>query len=523
MLDPKITQVDTGLLVGYFFIVLIIGYIFASRTSTGSDYFLAGNRLRWTAIGFSLFASNISSSSIIGLTGQAYASGISIANYEWMATLILSFMAVFIIPIYLKNKIRTVPQYLELRYSPFIRRYYSLVTIVLTIIVDIASSLFAGALVIKVFFPDIPLMTACYTLAIFSGVYTAAGGLAAVVYTDMLQAIILIIGSCIMLFAVLGQFDFSWYEAISRIDENQKSFIRPLSDTNLPWLGTILGVPILGFYYWTTNHYVVQRVLGAQNIPQAQWGALFAGFLKLIVLFIIVFPGIFSAQLFPNLDHPDMVYPTMLINLIPDGVKGIVLAGLIAAIMSSVDSALNGSSALIVIDFIQPVRKDLTEDELVKYGRITTILVMAFAGLWAPLIENFQGLFNYLQQVLSFVVPPVVCIFLLGIFWKKGTALAAKYTLIFGHLLSVICLILVNMNLIRIHFTIIASLLTLLCMAGFVVISWKTPALAPEILKSLTWDGKYSYKPETYQWYRQAFTIGIFLVLITLIIVGIYW
>ncbi|MBK8505825.1 MAG: hypothetical protein IPL46_28705 [Saprospiraceae bacterium] len=166
---------DIGLLVGYFIIVLVIGYIFARRTSTSSDYFLAGNRLRWTAIGFSLFASNISSSSIIGLTGQAYASGISIANYEWMATLILAFMAIFIIPIYLKNKIVTVPQYLELRYSSFIRKYYSLVTIILTIIVDIASSLFAGALVINVFFPNIPIITACYTLAIISGVYTAAG------------------------------------------------------------------------------------------------------------------------------------------------------------------------------------------------------------------------------------------------------------------------------------------------------------------------------------------------------------
>lgn len=523
MIDPKISQVDTGLLVGYFIIVLIIGYIFARRTSTGSDYFLAGNRLRWTAIGFSLFASNISSSSIIGLTGQAYASGISIANYEWMATLILAFMAVFIIPIYLKNKIRTVPQYLELRFSPFIRKYYSFVTIVLTIIVDIASSLFAGALVLNVFFPEIPIVTACYVLAIISGVYTAAGGLAAVVYTDMLQAIILIIGSCIMLFAVLGQFDFNWFEAIGQIEEDQKSFIRPLSDENLPWLGTTLGVPILGFYYWTTNHYVVQRVLGAQNIPQAQWGALFAGFLKLTVLFIIVFPGIFSAQLFPDLEHPDMVYPTMLVNLIPDGVKGIVLAGLIAAIMSSVDSALNGTSALIVIDFIQPVRKDLTEDQLVKYGRVTTILIMAFAGLWAPLIENFQGLFNYLQQVLSFVVPPVVCIFLLGIFWKKGTALAAKYTLIFGHLLSVICLFMVNIDVIRIHFTIIASLLTLLCMLGFVIISHFSPGKAPGELQILTWNGQYTYQPKNYPWYSQAIFIGIVLTVLTLIIVAIYW
>jgi SSS family solute:Na+ symporter len=523
MLEPKITQVDTGLLAGYFIIVLVIGYIFARRTSTGSDYFLAGNRLRWTAIGFSLFASNISSSAIIGLTGQAYASGISIANYEWMATLILAFMAIFIIPIYLKNKIVTVPQYLELRYSSFIRKYYSLVTIILTIIVDIASSLFAGALVIHVFFPDLPIITACYTLAIISGLYTAAGGLAAVVYTDLLQAIILIIGSCIMLFAVLGQYDFDWSQAISRIDETQRSFIRPINDRNLPWLGTMLGVPILGFYYWITNHYVVQRVLGARSIPHAQWGAFLAGFLKLLVLFIIVFPGIFSRQLFPDLVNPDMVYPTMLINLIPDGVKGIVIAGLIAAIMSSVDSALNGSSALIVLDFIQPRKPHLTENQLMKYGRVTTLIVMAVAGLWAPLIQNFAGLFNYLQQVLSFAVPPVVGIFLFGFFWKKGTNIAAKYTLVLGHILCFVCLLLVNTGVIKIHFTIIAGVLTIVCMLAFIVISLNSKDEPVKNLKNLTWSRGDTLLVTDIPYYLQAKYIGLVMIFITLIIVAVYW
>ncbi len=522
MPEPKITLVDTGLLVGYFIIVLVIGYVLARRTATSSDYFLAGNRLRWTAIGFSLFASNISSASIIGLTGQAYASGISIANYEWMATLILTFMALFIIPIYLKNKIATVPQYLELRYSPFIRKYYSFVTIVLTIIVDIASSLFAGALVIHVFFPDISVITACYTLALISGVYTAAGGLAAVVYTDLLQAIILIIGSCIMLFAVLGQYDFHWANAIAQVNPEQISFMRSIDDSTLPWLGTVLGVPILGFYYWITNQYVVQRILGARSIPDAQWGAFLAGFLKLLVLFIIVFPGLFSLPLFPDLPHPDMVYPQMLLNLIPDGVKGIVLAGLIAAIMSSVDSALNGSSTLIVLDFIQPKRTYLTENQLMKYGRITTLMVMFVAGLWAPLIQNFAGLFNYLQQVLSFVVPPVVCIFLFGFFWKKGTARAAKYTLIFGHLLCFVCLYLVNAGIFNLHFTLIAAILTLACMLGFILISLRYPE-QNRALDNLTWSTGQSILTPGNPWYLQARNIGLFLIVLTAIILINYW
>ena len=267
---------------------------------------------------------------------------------------------------------------------------------------------------------------------------------------------------------------------------------------------------------------MVQRILGARSIPHAQWGALLAGFLKLLTLFIIVIPGIFSLKLFPHLPNPDMVYPTMLINLIPDGVKGIVLAGLIAAIMSSVDSALNGTSALIVLDFIQPKRPHLTENQLMQFGRVTTLLVMFVAGLWAPLIQNFEGLFNYLQQVLSFAVPPVVCIFLFGFFWKKGTALAAKYTLIFGHLFCFTCLYFVNAGLFRIHFTIIAAILTGICMMSFIVMSLIAPGSGKN-LENLTWSRGMSLVLPGSPWYLQARNIGIFLVALTLIIVGLYW
>ena len=518
MTGIKITLIDEGILIGYFVLVLVIGYVLARRNSTGQDYFLAGNRLGWTAIGFSLFASNISSASIIGLTGQAYSSGISIANYEWMATLILVFMAIFIIPLYLKNKISTVPQFLELRYSPFVRYYYSFVTIVLTIIVDIASSLFAGALVIHFFFPNISVLSACYAMALISGIYTAAGGLAAVVYTDTLQAIILLIGSSIMLFAILGQHDFSWSAAISQIDEPKLHFMRPINDENLPWLGTLLGVPILGFYYWTTNQYVVQRILGAKSISHAQWGAFLGGFLKLLVLFLIVFPGVMCLPVFPDLSNPDMVYPTMLLNLIPDGVKGIVLAGLIAAIMSSVDSALNGTSTLIVMDFIRPRNPGLSERQLMRFGRIATLSVMIIAGLWAPIIQNFEGLFNYLQQVLSFSVPPVVCIFILGIFWRRGTAIAAKYTLIFGHLVCFASMYLVNTGSISIHFTIMAAILLLFSICLYVFVSLRRPqAIFPVENTTFSWkrlDQNFSG--------HKKILAGLLLIL-TLIVLTIYW
>ena len=522
MIDFGISSIDSSILIGYFLIVLLIGYVLARRINTGDDFFLAGRRLHWTVIGFSLFASNISSATIIGLTGQAYVGNISIANYEWMATFVLVFMAIFIVPVYLRNKLITVPQYLELRYNSFARKYYSLVTIILTIIVDIAGSLFAGALVINVFFPSIDVISACYAMALISGIYTAAGGLAAVVYTDVLQAVMLLIGSAIVLFAVLGQFDFSWANAVADIPVEKTSLMQPADDPTLPWIGTIFGLPILGFYYWSTNHYVVQRVLGAKNVAHAQWGNFLGGFLKLSVLFLIVFPGAISLQIFPGIENSNMVYPEMVENLLPPGVKGIVLAGLIAAIMSSVDSALNGTSTLIVIDFINARRPDLAPVQLTKYGRVTTLIVMTIAGLWAPFIGNFEGLFTYLQQILSFAVPPIVCVFLFGFFWKKGSALAAKYTMIFGHLLCFISMILMNLKIIDIHFTIMAAILLLGCCIGYIILSHFYPDEAfPS--SSVHWNWKQSIRIEGQPWFVQPITLATALVLLTLIIIFMYW
>jgi len=520
-----ITNVDYGIIIGYFSLVLIMGYVLARRIKTGDDLFLAGNRLGWAAIGFSLFASNISSASIIGLTGQAYASGISIANYEWMATFILVFIAIWVCPLYLKNRISTVPQYLELRYDGFIRRYYSGLTIFLMMVVDIAASLFAGALVINVFFPEIGIVRACYFIALISGIYTAAGGLAAVVYTDILQSIILILGSSIILYAILGQHHFSWSEAIHSVSPENLSFIRPLNDPELPWLGTLIGVSALGFYYWGTNQYVVQRILGAKNLSHARWGALFGGLLKLSTLFLLVFPGVFALKIFPGLENPDMVFPTMVMHLIPPGVVGLVLAGLIAAIMSSVDSALNASATLIVLDFIRPKNPGLSQRQLALYGRIATIAIMFVAGFWAPAITHFQGIFIYLQLVLTFAVPPVVVIFLLGFFWEKGSPKTARHTLFFGHGLCLLSMILYTQGVFRIHFTILAGLLAILCLIMYVSFEYVfTPSSAPTLSDQAQVTWKTLTLPKvTYKWFENPFFLSFLITALATSIVLIYW
>jgi len=471
MNDISLAPLDIGIIIGYFIVIIVIGIVVARKTDTGEDLFLAGRSLGWGVIGFSLFASNISSTTLIGLTGQAYQTGISVSNYEWMAAVVLVFMAIFFIPFYIRSKIDTIPEFLERRFDVRSRKYFSVITIFLSIIVDTAGGLYAGAIVVNVFFPEIDIIYTILALGIFAGLYTAAGGLKAVVYTDVLQAIILIFGSSMIAYLMFAEFDFSWSAAIASVPDGNLSMIRPIDDSALPWLGTLIGVPILGFYYWGTNQYIVQRVLGARDIKNARWGALLGGFLKLPVLFIMVIPGVFAFSIFPNLTDPDMVFPTMVANMLPVGITGIVLAGLIAAIMSSIDSTLNSASTLITMDFIKPRNPNLTAKETGKIGRWTTIILMAVACTWAPLIEQFDGIFQYIQEAFAYIVPPVVAIFILGMFWRRGNRHAAFWTLVSGHSLSAFIFVLVQMEIVTIHFTITAGLLTLICCVIFAVTS----------------------------------------------------
>ena len=441
--------VDLTIIIVYFTVVLAIGLWIGRNTKGGEDLFLAGRSLGWIAIGFSLFASNISSTTLIGLVGSAYEGGLYISNYEWMATVVLVFFVLFFVPIFLRSRISTIPEFLERRFGRSSRRYFSGLTIITNILVDTAGALYAGAVVLQMFFPELDMWTTCITLAVIAGIYTAAGGLAAVVYTDVIQAVVLLLGSCMMTYCVFAHpsIDFSWATLTEGIGDPSKFSVfspehRPLSDDKLPWLGTLIGVPILGFYFWVTNQYIVQRVLGARSVDDARWGALLGGLLKLPVLFIMVLPGLAFSIIWAQ-GNPDMaleadkVFPTMVTTLLPVGVIGLVLAGLIAAIMSSIDSTLNSASALITLDFIKPRRPDLTEAQVLKIGRISMATIMVISALWAPQIANFEGLFDYIQEMLAYLVPPVTVLFLLGCFWKKGTANGSLATLIGGHLVAI--------------------------------------------------------------------------------------
>jgi SSS family solute:Na+ symporter len=302
--------------------------------------------------------------------------------------------------------------------------------------------------------------------------------------------------------------------------------IRPIDDPTLPWLGTLVGLPILGFYYWATNQYIVQRVLGSRDLKNGRWGTLFGGSLKLLPLFIMVLPGALAWKLFPGLENPDKVFPTMVAELLPPGVTGLVLAGLIAAIMSSIDSTLNSASTLVTIDFVQPRRKDLSPKQTARVGRLATVGFMLVAALWAPFIGIFGGLFSYLQTAFSYVVPPVVVIFIMGVFWRRGSGAAAFVTLVGGHLLSAGLFVAGPVTgMVEVHFAIMAGVLTGACVLLYVAAALIAKPAAEEKTLGLTWasrvrDGRLRASGSAWKDYRIQAAL---LVAATVVVVVFFW
>ncbi|MEL6916805.1 MAG: sodium:solute symporter [Bacteroidota bacterium] len=486
-MESLISSIDIGIIISYFFIVLFIGLWISRKTKTGEDLFLGGRTFGWGVIGLSLFASNISGSTIVGLAGAAYTTGIVNSVYEWMSGLPLIIAALIFIPLYLRNKITTIPEFLQLRYDRRSQLFFSAITVFSTIMIETAGALYAGSLVLQTFFPDLVMWQTALVLAVVAGIYTAGGGLKAVVYTDAIQAIILIIGCSVISWILFGRLDYDWGKVVASAPNGHFSVVQPLDDKGLPWPGLLMGVPFLGFWYWSTNQYIFQRVLGAKDMKQARWGVVFAGFLKIIPLFIMVFPGAMAISLYPDIANGDSVFPTLVTKVLPVGLVGLVLAGVISAIMSSVDSALNSSSTLFVIDFLKPNRPNITEKEIVKYGRITTLILMMVAALWAPQIQNFTGLWDYLQQMFSIIVPPIAVIFLMGVFFKRGNGDGAFWTLILGTLGGIVLFILEQFDLWHLHYTMNVGLMVLFSMVIFLWVSKMTPPPDPDKIKLLTY------------------------------------
>ncbi|PZX19652.1 SSS family solute:Na+ symporter [Palleronia aestuarii] len=532
-IQNAITALDLWVIAGYFAIIIGIGIWVARRTSSGEDLFLAGRSLGWAAIGFSLFASNISSSTLIGLTGSAYTTGIAVSAYEWLAGVPLLIMAFVFAPIFLKSRITTTPEYLDRRYSRRTRLYFSGLTIFFTIVVDCAGGLYAGGLVLNTFFPSLALWQSALAIGLFAGIYTATGGLKAVVYTDVLQAVVLIGGSAILAFVMFSDLDFSFANIRDSVDgENHLSMVLPLDDETLPWPGLFFGVSLLGFWYWVTNQYIVQRILGARSLPDAQWGAILGGMLKILPLFVMVFPGAMATALLPDIETADRVFPIMITTLLPAGLTGLVMAGLIAAIMSSVDSTLNSSSTLLIHDFVTRPEEETDPSTMKRYGTLATLGFMVLAIVWAPLIQFAGGLWDYLQQMFSVLVPPLVVLFVMGALSRRGTEQAGFYTLIFGHAVGAVLFCLGNpgvMGLVGmepvypVHFTINVAIMTVVCLIFYLAVSAVTES--HEIDDAVIWQRGKALEDAAWDqaWYKDVRLHGAILVAMMLTILVVFW
>jgi SSS family solute:Na+ symporter len=453
--------IDYLVIFSYFAIILWIAK-WASSNKGGSvfssvDYFLAGRDQGWLVIGASLFASNIGSEIILGVSGAGARASMPMANFEIIAALVLILLGWVFVPFYLRTGVYTMPEFLEKRYSSACRNYLSVVSILAYVITKISLIIFAGALVFEVL--GIPFWTGAVLTVVATGFYTVLGGLKAVIYTDMLQAVVLIIGTAII--SIFGLYQLGgWGEMINTISmasltegnppvDQFFNLWRPMEDTEYPWTGMLFGAPILGIWYWCTDQFIVQRVLSAKDINNARKGALFAGYLKLLPVFLFFIPGVIAYALMQkgmisySMDNADSALPTLITEFLPSGLKGFAIAGLLAALMSSLSSAFNSSSTLLTIDFYQKYRPNASEKDLVRFGRIATIVLVIVSLGWIPFMNALMGggIFHYLQSVQAYISPPIASVFLLGLFFKWINARGAIVTLWTGFAVGVFRLV----------------------------------------------------------------------------------
>ncbi len=475
-----ISSIDWIVIAAYFAIILgLAWWTIKRRQDTSTDYFLAGRHLGWFIVGASIFASNIGSEHLVGLAGSGATDGVALAHYELHAWCLLV-LGWVMVPFYMRSKVFTMPEFLEKRFSPMARTVLSGISLVAYVLTKIAVGIFAGGIVFSVLLPEINFMgmnsfwVGSILVIIITGVYTILGGMKAVAYTEALQTIVLIIGSALVTYfglqalggwselkAIAGTEMFNLWKPI--VPDGMESTWAPIKEAgkmawyfndNYPWPGMLLCAPIIGLWYWCTDQYIVQRALAAQNETQARRGTIWAAFLKLLPVFIFIIPGIICYALAvsgkaPLLqeqligadgkvirDNAQQAFPLMVAYILPVGIRGLVVAGLLAALMSSLAGVFNASSTLFTMDFYLRFRPSVSQHRLVWIGRIATGVMVVVGLLWIPVIQGGKGLYDYLQGVQAYLAPPIFVVFFLGVFNKRLNAKGCLAALIIGFILG---------------------------------------------------------------------------------------
>jgi SSS family solute:Na+ symporter len=474
-------QTIDWVIVGLYFLVIIgvAWWVIKRQQDTSTDYFLAGRHLGWFVVGASIFASNIGSEHLVGLAGSGATDGVAMAHYELHAWCLLV-LGWVMVPFYMRSKVFTTPEFLERRFSPTARWVLSMISLVAYVLTKIAVGIFAGGVVFSVLLPDVTFMgldsfwVGSILVIVLTGIYTVFGGLRAVAYNDAIQTITLVVGS--LLLTAFGLHALGGWDELRRICGSEMfNLWKPLVpaglngtwapvreasrvawyfNDNYPWLGMLFCAPIIGLWYWCTDQYIVQRALGAPNERVARRGSIWASYLKLLPVFIFIIPGMicfalaksgqipaiqqtfFDAQGHLLRDNAQRAFPLLVAYVLPVGVRGIVVAGLLAALMSSLAGVFNASSTLFTIDFYSKFKPHATQHQLVVIGRIATTVMVLIGLFWIPVIRGGKGLYDYLQGVQAYLAPPIFVVFFFGVFLKRLNAKGCLATLIVGFLMG---------------------------------------------------------------------------------------
>lgn len=446
----------------YFVLIGWVAWWYGRHQRDSIDYFLAGRNAGWVVIGASIFTSNIGSEHIVGLAGQGANTGMAMAHWELHAWCLIVLAGLFV-PFYYKSGVQTIPEFLEKRFSARTRWILSCVSLVAYVFTKVSVTVYAGAIVFQALLPDISLTVGgrtlnafwigAFTTVVVTGVYTVFGGMRAIMSTATPQAVIILFGSAVITTIGLAKLG-GWGELVATCKANAANFAlwRPLSDPGFPWLGIIIASPIVGLWYWCTDQYIVQRALSARDLATARRGALFGGLLKVWPVLIFLVPGMIGWALHQKgiIQLPlkpgtadidgDQVFPSLVRMLLPAGIRGLIVACLLAALMSSLASLFNSSASLFTVDIYEKLRPGQSERHLLTVGRIATATVVVLGIIWIPVMARISGggLYQYLQSVQGYLAPPITAVFFLGLFWKRINSAGATWGLAAGFVLGMI-------------------------------------------------------------------------------------
>lgn len=576
-----LSGLDWAIILFYFAIIAGISYWAVKKKdkTSAEDYFLAGRHLGWFIIGASIFASNIGSEHLVGLAGSGATDGVALAHYELHAWCLLV-LGWVMVPFYMRSRVFTMPEFLEKRFTPQARTVLSIISLIAYVLTKIAVGIYAGGIVFRALLPEVNFLgmdtfwIGSILLIVLTGIYTIVGGLRAVVYTETLQTFVKIIGAVLVTYYgldALGGWDrlreicgsemFNLWKPI--IPEGTQGTWAPVNEggrmawyfnDKYPWPGMLLCAPIIGLWYWCTDQYIVQRVLGAPNETEARRGSIFSGFLKLLPVFLFIIPGMICFALaksgtVPSIQHElfdangvlirdraQAAFPLLVMHVLPVGVRGIVVAGLLAALMSALAGVFNASSSLFTMDFYSRLRPKATQAQLVWVGRVATVVMVIIGLLWIPVIQGGRGLYDYLQGIQAYLAPPIFVVFFFGIFMKRLNGPGCMATLLTGFAMGLFRLAvdtpvklmgtsytegsflwIVN----NIFFQYYSLLITLVCIIVFIAVSYATREPDYAKIRGLTFS---TLSAEDRQASRKTWNMKdvILSVLLVLLIIAIY-